>query len=696
MKRLIIFTVCILTVGLLPLFFCGMHGLFESDFIGQQIPFILETKRMLASGVPFWSWNTHMGENFIATYSFYTITSPFVWLVCLFPAKYILWALLLSLYLKTICTAVFSYLYFKKMELSAGLSCIGALSYTFSSFFICNLFYFHFCEPVMVFPLLLIAIENFIAGTRQRVFWLAAATFAVVWINYYFAVCSLLLGALYFVFRAVGKRCFTSALLFKAVGSVLLGIISASVVLIPTALNIIGAPRVSATLSLHYYGPLDFCIRTLQRLFYLLFPAATEQGQSLLMSRFDSNEASIGVFGMLLAILYFYKKRDWAGWLVVTLLVFYFVSPLNAVFSMFSNYDYTRWLYGFILLGVLCSMKFIADGLHVSRRALMAYIVFSMGVLTVAMAFRWITNAHNFGLTTKALYELILITVNTLCLVVWASSHYNCRVLLWCVAVSGCANLCLFTTIQRREYVIDQSHGEYRDPIFQYIVDQPEGIASNANLYSHRTDFIARYRNNELALNRPSVASFHSLFNKNATGLRAVVDENVNNPTFLLNRNRTSLAALMSVKEVLVYDSIGGDAPSAEYFGIPRLEGMEYRCTVGGVDVYDFTYYVPMGFAYDSYVTENELQPAIADSLDVPLLMLDNLVISAADVTDLSRYLQHGVVDAGVTLDSLVNERRSIVCHSFAADSRGFKTAVDMPRTGVVFFSVPADDGFSA
>lgn len=205
MKRLLLLTVIILTVGLLPFFGCGMHHIAQSDFVRQQIPFILETRRMFLSGAPLWSWNTNLGENFLAAYSFYTATSPFVWLTCLFPVSKIMWGIMLSLYLKTLCVAAFSYLYFRKMSFSKELSEIGGLLYTFSSFYICNLFYFHFCEPIMMFPLLLIAIEHYISGGKRRVFWLALSVFGVVWLNYYFAVCSLLLGGIYFIFRGVGK-----------------------------------------------------------------------------------------------------------------------------------------------------------------------------------------------------------------------------------------------------------------------------------------------------------------------------------------------------------------------------------------------------------------------------------------------------------------------------------------------------------
>ena len=53
--------------------------LLRGDFLTQQIPFMLESKRCLLSGTPFWSWNTFLGANFVGSYSFYVYGSPFFW-----------------------------------------------------------------------------------------------------------------------------------------------------------------------------------------------------------------------------------------------------------------------------------------------------------------------------------------------------------------------------------------------------------------------------------------------------------------------------------------------------------------------------------------------------------------------------------------------------------------------------------------
>ena len=167
------------------------------DFFRQEVPFIMETKKMFSSGIPFWSWNTYFGDNFLASYGFYTLTSPFVWFNCLFPYKWILHSLFLTLILKYICTFLAARMYLSKMEVSDSNANIGGLLYTFSSYAISNSFYYHFFEPMIVFPILLVAIEKYLREENYSKTTLVLVSFLTVFINYYFAICSYVAAAMY-------------------------------------------------------------------------------------------------------------------------------------------------------------------------------------------------------------------------------------------------------------------------------------------------------------------------------------------------------------------------------------------------------------------------------------------------------------------------------------------------------------------
>ena len=63
---------------------------------------------------------------------------------------------------------------------------VGGLLYAFSGFSIYNVFFFHFHEPMIMFPLLLAALDAFIYDGKRIVFTLAVFSACVV--NYYFFV----------------------------------------------------------------------------------------------------------------------------------------------------------------------------------------------------------------------------------------------------------------------------------------------------------------------------------------------------------------------------------------------------------------------------------------------------------------------------------------------------------------------------
>lgn len=66
----------------------GASSPFWGDFNVQQIPFYQLANRALKTGEYFWNWHVDLGTNFIASFSFYLLGSPFFWLSVPFPAEF--------------------------------------------------------------------------------------------------------------------------------------------------------------------------------------------------------------------------------------------------------------------------------------------------------------------------------------------------------------------------------------------------------------------------------------------------------------------------------------------------------------------------------------------------------------------------------------------------------------------------------
>ena len=67
----------------------GGYFIFAGDFNVQQIPFYKLAHEAIRSGDFLWNWNTDLGVNFIASYSFYLFGSPFFALTLLFPTSWV-------------------------------------------------------------------------------------------------------------------------------------------------------------------------------------------------------------------------------------------------------------------------------------------------------------------------------------------------------------------------------------------------------------------------------------------------------------------------------------------------------------------------------------------------------------------------------------------------------------------------------
>ena len=65
------------------------YFLYYGDFNVQQIPFYQLAHDSIQNGEMGWSHLTDLGANFIGSYSFYVLGSPFFWLTVLLPSAWV-------------------------------------------------------------------------------------------------------------------------------------------------------------------------------------------------------------------------------------------------------------------------------------------------------------------------------------------------------------------------------------------------------------------------------------------------------------------------------------------------------------------------------------------------------------------------------------------------------------------------------
>lgn len=705
-KKLFLTILAVTAVGILPsLLYNEGRYLPEADFVNQQIPFIYETKRMLSSGIPLWSWNHFFGDNFIGAYSFYTLTSPFVWINCLFPYRNLVWGIMLTLFLKMICCGWVSYAYLRKMQFCESLCMIGALMYTFSSWAITNLFYYHFMEPMICFPLLLMAIEHYLSGGRQRHVLLALATFVVVFVNYYFLVCSLLAAAIYAVCRVIRDRYERKVkLIGAAVADVLLGIGLAAFVLLPVFFYLNGGPRENFGLGGDWKVNLAHIT---QRALWFFTPKITEVPDSLFHVGYGwkSAAASLPVVGMLFAIIYIIRHKDWLSLLLVVSLVIY-LTPLNGIFTLFTNPFYVRWGYAITLFFVIATLYTLQEASftvsdfkwYVIAACAVVFVVYG---INVGWYFKHHVNVFDYANIPIELCSLILLALSLILLYFYVRTRRAC-VLFWSIAV--CAALQFAASSASREPWQTRWNVAKLDPDYvnkrlgdvfhkQYIIsnDYPRGNGT----FTSRTDFIAgKQANLSLLTNHPCVEGFSSCQNKKSMLLMLAADtlKSMARNKFIPTCHRTSFDALMSVETVVDY--YNDPLPQTA-----RPSGLTLKKHTNNYDQYHFDHYIPMGFTYSSFISEEEVEKLSTSkdtTVDVPLVLLAHLAVSKTDEALFAQYLSKGAVKQRLSIDSLCKERRKNTCDRFVGDNHGFSAHISLPKANFVFFSVPADPGFHA
>ena len=93
------------------------------------------------SGNIFWSWTTDLGANFIGSYTFYLLGSPFFWLTLPFPSAAVPYLMGPLFILKFGCASLTGYIYLKRYVKNPRSALIGGMLYAFSGFSIYNIFF---------------------------------------------------------------------------------------------------------------------------------------------------------------------------------------------------------------------------------------------------------------------------------------------------------------------------------------------------------------------------------------------------------------------------------------------------------------------------------------------------------------------------------------------------------------------------
>jgi uncharacterized membrane protein YfhO len=176
----------------------------SGDYVLQQIPFYLngydDWWHFFTTGeFVLWDDSTYLGANHIGSNSFYYYLNPFFMPILIFPRFLVPQGLAILMIGKMVGASLTFRLLLKHFKVQESHARIFAMAYGFSGWMAYYLWFNHFMEVAVVFPLVLLGIEKLLRDKNFR--FLAFSLFLMGITNYFFLVSTSFTAAFYAIFR---------------------------------------------------------------------------------------------------------------------------------------------------------------------------------------------------------------------------------------------------------------------------------------------------------------------------------------------------------------------------------------------------------------------------------------------------------------------------------------------------------------
>jgi len=675
----------------------------RGDFIEQQLPFILESRRILRAGLDAFSFNTFLGAPGVGSYSFYTLGSPFVWPLALLPKAAIPFGISVMAVLKHAVAALTSFLYFKRMIRSERLALAGSVLYALSSFTVVNTQFYHFTEVIAFFPLILLGLEIAMSDTpRPGLLALFCGVNALT--NYYFMLSSALLAALYFAFRFFSddwKGARSVKRVFFTVFECGVGCALSGVLLLPSLMHMLTITRTGGGIAaLGVYTP----AMLLERLRALLMPIESNVVHAFYgdAASWASTACYLPVFGMTGAAVFCFgkKKRRWLKALLAALLIASAVPVLCGAFALFTNAAYTRWWYGLALLLSLATL-YALESVSSRRAWLIAFaactaitllltvpMLLPDGVLAALPARMQEIIANR---KTQAYAEdgfralsiaLSLLGGGAMLMMIIKKPRFTPALALLCavacaqyagyIAAGDSLILSGGTQPGKGVYTLEDIA---KPTLASLEYDDPDEFK--------RIDYSPMLRNYGLLRGASSLTCFSSLRTSTVGRFVSMAGFGYDESTTVMPPNDGgAIRALLSVTEYHRF-SDGETVP----------EGFVYDREENGFAVYTNPNAVPMGFL-QTVATGTHHQKM--NSKTVGSVMLAAVTLNDAELARYGSRMETLDVYSIPGWQESAAKLQQNACDSFTLTDSGFTAHIDAKEAGIVVFTIPFDKGFRA
>lgn len=695
---------------------------FYGDFNAQQIPFYTECHRAVRAGEIFWSQYTDLGSNFIGAYSFYLLGSPFFWITLPFPTAWVPYFIGPLLILKFALSALTGYLFIRRFTRTPAAAELGGLMYAFSGFAVYNIFFNHFHEAIVFFPLLLLSLEQLVTENKRFFFALMVGLCALT--NYYF-----FFGMFIFLLIYYFVRVFTGAYKFKFSRFLciwfegILGVALAAFILLPSILAVSGNPRVDNILmgwSAIMYGKEQIYGNILECFFFppdiparpVFFPGAKVQWSSL--GGWLPLFSTVGIFA-----LFKNRKKHWLKTLIGICIFIALVPFLNSAFSAFNTAFYTRWFYMPILMISLATVMLTEDN-SVDWKPSFKWV---MGI-TVAISlviglfprekdengkvlfglFSQGSSEEDFYMYLSRFIITCFIAIMSLVILGFTLKLIKKDKKLFFKTATAC--VCIITIVYANFYMVcGRSHAtDAKDVVINQLIN---GEINLPQKDKYRVETYGGPNNATMFLGYSGNISFHSTISPSIMEFYDYIgiERTVNSEA---SEDYYALRSLFSVK-YLINSKHSSDSFVDTETGETAMPGYNYLKTEDDFYIYENENYIPYGFSYDYYMTEEFCEGF--NNEQRASMMLKAVVLNKEQIKkyaymfkdietdeDISFYSE-GETSLSTDYDTFsfdCEKLKETASKDFKYTKNGFTATVSRDKESLVFFSIPYDKGFTA
>lgn len=681
----------------------GGYFIFYGDYNAQQIPFFKHCVEAVHNGTLGWDWGTDLGANFVGSYTYYTLGSPFFWFMTLFPADFAPYLMAPLLCVKFALISLFAFTYIRRFVTKPQSALIGGLLFAFSSFNLYNVF-FQFQDAFMYFPLMLIGLEEFVVNKRKGIFALTVAINCLA--NYFFFIGECVFLVIYFIIRTLMDKRFSVRLgeFFQLAAESIIGVLIAGILFIPSIYQVLDVPR-----STNILKNWNFLFFSNEQRYGLLiesffFPPEVSARNNMFTeanAKWSSVALYLPLFSMA-GVIAFIKgaKKHWASVLLGVCLLMAFIPGLNAAFTMFNDNYYTRWFYMPELICCLATAYALEreDFDFNFGNKICAGVVSVMSVLALFAPFTKKVKDTN-GKETEVIVprllakmdatvyiQIFIAVVSMICLYFviktrkTSSKKFFTNTVIASVIAASMVLGFYFIGVGR---LIGPKLGRFNQIVSaEFQIDDPD---------FYRIEGVDETNNFNMFCESSSLKSFTSIIPGStfdlydALGLKRTVNSA---PEY----SNYAFRAMARVKYLMIPRDMDNTKRAD---AIEDLEIYEYFDTQGDYDIYKTDYALPMGFAYDTYFPMKSVKGATyADKLMVRSVFLTDEQIEkygdilTKDKTDFVYSKSQFLIDAKEKIKNGVIQ--------FSVTKEGFTAKTRYNSEKLVCFSVPYCKGWSA